>query len=143
MSERLPLTPQKRLGQTARSAARRRHPPSISVSELSVTFLHNVCTHNTRLYVCTTEEEEGAAVSAVLKAAVPHWFNLLLVSDDSCMKTCWGEQLAESAGAKPPHPPAPVPAGSTPLPNEGIYSAAPRHRGGQRASNLASLSAAN
>lgn len=61
-------------------------------------------------------------------------FNLLLVSDDSCMKTCERSRRLRAAELNPLQPAA-VCAESTPQPNEGIYSAAQTCGRGQRTIN--------
>lgn len=61
-------------------------------------------------------------------------FNLLLVSDDSCMKTCERSRRLRAAELNPLQPAA-VCAESTSQPNEGIYSAAQTCGRGQRTIN--------
>lgn len=122
-------------GQTARSATRRNtntHPVSIFQSYqflLSSWPSHFTFTVETYGYQRKTSRQHRQ----IYKVWRPR-FNLLLVSDDSCMKTCERSRWLRAAELNPLQPAA-VCAESTPQPNEGIYSAAQTCGRGQRTIN--------
>lgn len=126
-------------GQTARSAAKRNtntHPVSIfqsyqlhSCSAAGLLILHS-------RWRLTDTRGRSHDSGQIYKVSRPPRFNLLLVSDDSCMKTCERSRRLRAAELNPLQPAA-VCAESTPQPNEGIYSAAQTCGRGQRTINSA------
>lgn len=118
-------------GQTAR------HPPSINISELSVTFLHDVWTHVTlteetlhNMYRRRWSRRSEGCRAASAEPALGVWWQLY--------ENMLEEQLARSSTAEASPLPALVSAENTPLPSEGIYPVAPRRRRGRRVINSAS-----
>lgn len=118
-------------GQTAR------HPPSINISELSVTFLHDVWTHVTlteetlhNMYRRRWSRRSEGCRAASAEPALGVWWQLC--------ENMLEEQLARSSTAEASPLPALVSAENTPLPSEGIYPVAPRRRRGRRVINSAS-----
>lgn len=118
-------------GQTAR------HPPSINISELSVTFLHDVWTHVTlteetvhNMYGRRWSRRSEGCRAASVEPALGVWWQLC--------ENMLEEQLARSSTAEASPLPALVSAENTPLPSEGIYPVAPRRRRGRRVINSAS-----
>lgn len=118
-------------GQTAR------HPPSINISELSVTFLHDVWTHVTlaeetlhNMYRRRWSRRSEGCRAASVEPALGVWWQLY--------ENMLEEQLARSSTAEASPLPALVSAENTPLPSEGIYPVARRRRRGRRVINSAS-----
>lgn len=114
-------------------------PLSVSVSGPSVTFLHRVWTraHRGVFTESSRPPDEGVtAASAALKLS-----GHLCLTCSWCLMTAVWKHVRRAAGlqrqSRSSRLPAPASAENTPLPNEGIYSAAPRNRRGQPMINSA------